>query len=100
MEGRFQFIYNIGNGDIRIYDIFDSGQIKERVTKTDDMNYISTITALRRLEPMIKIAEREQEKFKNVMLYSKTTKTKLDILLVVRRFLLEHPIEENEVRYF
>jgi len=100
LEGRFQFIYNVGNSDIRIFDIFNDGQVKEKISKTNDVRFVSTDTALKYLDQMIYLAQKEAEKFKGTTVYSKTSKTKLDILLTIKRFLLENPVSEDEVRYF
>ena len=45
-EGRYQFVYNVGNGDIRIFDIFSDGRIKVRHGKTGDIEFVSTNEAL------------------------------------------------------
>ena len=98
--GIFQFTYNIGNSDVRIYDVFRDGQIREKTAKTNDMHFISTSQAMQKLDTMIEIAIREHKRFEKVMLYDKITKTKLDVLLTIKRFMLENEITDNEVRYF
>ena len=100
MEGKFQYIYNVGNGDIRIFDVFSDGQIKEKVSRTNDVRFVSTDTAMKYLDQMIYLAEKEAVKFKGVAIYEKTSKTKLDILLTIKRFLQENHIDEEDVRYF
>lgn len=100
LEGRFQFIYNVGNGDIRIFDIFNDGQVKEKVSKTNDVRFVSTDTAIQYLDQMIRLAEKDSINFKGVAIYGKTSKTKLDVLLTIKRFLQENYISEDEVRYF
>jgi hypothetical protein len=99
MPGRYQFEYNIGNGDIRIYDIFADGQIQERIAKTNDVAFIPTDQAMDKLEDMIKIAERNKFKYRKTPLYDKISKTKLDILLVIKRFMMENYISEEDVRF-
>jgi hypothetical protein len=96
--GIWQFVYNIGNGDVRTYDIFPDGQVRERIARTNDMSFIPTDEALDRIDIMIGFAEREKERFKNTALHNKITKTKLDILLTIRRFMIENPVKEDEVR--
>jgi hypothetical protein len=98
MPGRYQFEYNVGNGDIRIYDIFSDGQIQERIAKTNDVAFISTDQAMVNLEIMIKMAEGNKFKYRKTPLYDKISKTKLDILLVIQRFLNENYVSEEEVR--
>lgn len=100
LEGRFQFVYNVGNGDVRIFDIFNDGQIKEKISKTNDFRFVSTETALKYLDRMIYLADKEARGFKGVTIFGKTSKTKLDVLLTIKRFLLENPISEDEIRYF
>ena len=100
MEGKFQYTYNVGNGDIRIFDVFSDGQIKEKVSRTNDVRFVSTDTAMKYLDQMIYLAEKEAVKFKGVAIYEKTSKTKLDILLTIKRFLQENHIDEEDVRYF
>jgi hypothetical protein len=99
-EGRYQFVYNVGNGDMRIFDIFSDGRIKVRHGKTGDIEFVSTNEALRYLEPMLILAEKEKEKFKNVNIYDKISKTKFDMLLTIKNFMLDNPIEKSEIRYY
>ncbi len=99
-EGRYQFVYNIGNGDMRIFDIFNDGRIKVRYGKTGDIDFVSTNEAMRYLEPMLKLAEKEKDRFKNVNIYDKTSKTKYDMLLTIKNFMLDNPISQNEIRYY
>jgi hypothetical protein len=99
MPGRYQFEYNTGNGDIRIYDIFNDGQIQERIAKSNDVHFISTREALERLDTMLGFAMRNKEKFKHTSLYDKITKTKLDMLMTIKNFMLENTVDESEVRW-
>jgi hypothetical protein len=98
MPGKYQFEYNIGNSDIRIYDIFNDGQIQERIAKTNDVHFISTDEAMEKLDIMVEFAKKNKERFKHTSLYDKITKTKLDMLLVIKDFMLDNPVEEDEVR--
>lgn len=97
--GRWQFEYNIGNSDIRIYDIFNDGQIREISAKNNDIRFITTDEAMEKLDIMIKMAVKNKDKFKNSFLYDKITKTKVDILMTIKRFMLENPITTDEVRW-
>lgn len=99
-DGLFNFTYNVGNGDVRIYDIYRDGQIREKSSKTNDIRFISTDEAVRRLDAMIILAEKEKERFEKVMLYDKISKTKLDVLLTIKRFMYENEVSDKEVRYF
>jgi len=99
MPGRFQFVYNIGNSDVRTYDVFPDGQIQERIAKTNDVSFITTQEAMMRLDTMISLAVKDRERFKRTSLYDKITKTKVDILMVIKRYMLENPIEEDDIRW-
>jgi len=99
-DGLFNFTYNVGNGDLRIFDIYRDGQIREKSSKTNEIRYVSTDTAMRYLDSMISLAEKEKERFEKVMIYDKISKTKLDVLLIIKRFMYENEITDKEVRYF
>ena len=49
---------------------------------------------------MLILAEKEKEKFKNVNIYDKISKTKFDMLLTIKNFMLDNPIEKSEIRYY
>lgn len=98
--GKFQFVYNIGNADVRMFDIFDSGQIQMRTSRTNEITRVSSDCALHYLDMMIDLAEQDKERFKTTPMQDKITKTKLDILRLTRRFIEENYISEDDIRYF
>jgi hypothetical protein len=97
MIGKYQFVYNIGNSDIRIFDIFADGQIQER-NRNNDTRFITTDEAMEKLDIMIELAEKNRQKYRNTSLYDKITKTKFDMLMNIKRYMLENPVGKDEVR--
>lgn len=87
--GVHQFIYNKGNGDIRIYDVFENGRIKETIAKNNESMYVEHNYVLRRLDEMIDLADKEADAFKKIPFYSKTSQTKVNVLNMIRDFIIE-----------
>jgi hypothetical protein len=99
-NGTYQFIYNIGNGDIRVFDIYSDGQIRETIARTNEINFVTTDRAMAKLDEMLDIAEAECELYAKTPLINKTTRTKYEHLFIIRKFLEEHYITKDEVRWF
>lgn len=97
-EGKYQFIYNVFNGDVRIYDIFYDGRIKEQIARTGVSRFVSTEEMLDKLDVMIRLAEKEANKFRDVKLYGKIKETNLVILRSIKEFALENYIEPSDIR--
>jgi hypothetical protein len=91
INGKFMFVYNVGNRDIRTYTIKDSGVVLEKIAKTGEEHPISTSIALDKLEQMIEIAQKERAIYKSLPNLDKTSKTKLDMLYDIKRFMLANP---------
>jgi hypothetical protein len=87
--GVHQFVYDSKNGDIRIFDVFRDGRIKETIAKNSESTFVEPNYALRRLDEMIDLADREAEAYKKIPFYCKTSRTKVNILSDIREFIIE-----------
>lgn len=98
--GRFRFVYNLGNGRIFIYDIFDSGQIRETNAHTNEINYVTSEIAINKLEEMLNIEKRKYQKYKKTPLINKTIASKIEQYKIMGRFMEEHYITEDDIKWF
>lgn len=87
--GKYQYIWNMGTGDVRIYDVFHDGRVREKKSKTGEMQFISKAEALSKLDDIISYYERGFEMYKGSGLYSKTYKTNAEIHKQIREFINE-----------
>jgi|WetSurSiteA1Bulk_404760.scaffolds.fasta_scaffold16215_3 hypothetical protein len=99
MPGKYQFTYNIGNGDVRVYDIYSDGHIEERKSRTNDVNPVTTQHTLERLDKMIALRKREWNQLKNAPIYGIVAKTQLTILTTIRKFITDNPVTEEDIGY-
>jgi hypothetical protein len=89
IPGRYQYVWNMGTGDVRIYDVFPDGRVREKKSSTGEMQFISKADALAKLDDIISIYDRGSELYKGSGLYSKTYKTKAEVHRQIREFINE-----------
>jgi len=82
-----QFIYSIGDGDVRVYDIYESGKIIE-TTKCGDKRKVKSEYAINQLDKVLEIAKRQERAYKQMPLFSTTSKTRVKILNDVKEYIL------------
>lgn len=85
--GKYKFHYNVGNGDVRTYDIFPNGNIIETIARTNESGRVGISYTQSKLDEMISLSEKKAQLYKKIPFYSKTSNTQLNILLDIKTYL-------------
>jgi hypothetical protein len=88
--GIYQFTVNDGRGDVRVYDVFRDGRVREKIASSGQMEYISKEYALDRLDVVLMQYARLAETYSKVAGYNKVYQAKLEHHKQIKNF-----IEEN-----
>lgn len=89
IPGKWQYSWNTGTGDVRIYDVFMDGRVREKIAKSGEMSYIEPKYAIQKLDEIINYYQKCADKFQNVNLYGKVYATKVEIHKQIRQYIKE-----------
>lgn len=89
IPGKYQFIWNSHTGDIRIYDVFSDGRVREKIAKTGQQAFVDKDYALIKLDSIIEFWAKMAKNHAGIQQYAKVYSTRAEIHRQIRNFIEE-----------